>query len=113
MSPTTEERLATLEAEKSHDKDFQREVRETLRLLPGRVAKRTKRQIEACQQKNGVICGKKVAAPATVAAAETDYKNMVKILMLCVFVGGIIGGAIYQYKNPDKSLISIAQEGSK
>jgi len=113
MSPTAEERLATLEAEKSHDKDFQREVRETLRLLPGRVARRTRRQIEACQKQNGVICGKKAAVTTAVVAAETDYKNLVKILMLCIFVGGIIGGAIYQYRNPDKSLISIAQEGAK
>ena len=124
---TPEERLAALENEKKHDQKFQDEVRTTLRKLPSRIARRTHRQIEECQRRHAEACG---ILPATTSGSNStnsrsarngtssiidmiDSKNIVKILLICIVVGGLIGGFVYQYRNPDYPITSIVQPSGK
>lgn len=132
MSPSAEERLAALENEKQHDQVFQKEVRETLKKLPGRIARRTQKQIETCQQTRVAKCraeGLPLSAPAptpvtalsSVAKSSSitsalfeaiDPKNIVKLLLISIVIGGLIGGFAYQYNNPDRPVAGlISQQG--
>lgn len=124
---TPEERLAALENEKKHDEKFQDEVRTTLKRLPGRIARQTRRQIEACQQRQTNPCNTpgnagagplstKPAAAQSVSASlfETiDPKNIVRLLIVCLVIGGLVGGFVYQYRNPDHPITSFVQSGGK
>lgn len=124
---TPEERLAALENEKKHDQKFQDEVRTTLRKLPSRIARQTRRQIEECQARHAEMCGVSPTAlsGSTLALNRRgrsgsasfldmiDSKNIVKILLICIVVGGLVGGFVYQYRNPDYPITSVVQPSGK
>lgn len=124
---TPEERLAALENEKKHDQKFQDEVRTTLKRLPGRIARQTRRQIEECQRRMVNPCDRPDTTPAPQVSAKPivtqsissslletiDPKNIVKLLIVCIVVGGLVGGFVYQYRNPDHPITSLVQSTGK
>ncbi len=86
MSPTEQERLATLEAERKSDRELLQEIRKEVKRLPRRISKNTRRQLERCREQQEKNCN---------PGKSSDYSWLRKLLVVGLFLGSIIGGAIY------------------
>lgn len=109
MSPSAEERLAALEAEKDHNKELLKEIKEDLKRLPGRISRRTKKQLAECRAMQDA----KQLTKKDRQQSPDDYSWLKKLLAVLLALGSAIGGAVYQYQEAKKPAGQQITQGGK
>lgn len=100
MSPTDQERIATLEARQEGQKeqyaDMKKEligIKNALEKLPRRISRSTRKHIERCREQQAQSC----AARPAINKQPEDYSWLRKLLAIGLSIGTLIGGVIYGF----------------
>lgn len=105
MTASEIERITAVEKDNQHNIELLKEIRSDLKRLPGRISRRTKKQLTECR----AIQDAKRLTKIDIKPDQDDFAWLKKMLVVLFAIGSVIGGAVYQFKESTVKTVSMQQ----